>query len=244
MFVSLKRQKVRALSCLERSFNGLGEGEVGMRIKIVVLGLFLFLIACQDQVHADSAQQVKQKMTNPVVVFATNHGDIAIELYADRAPISTANLLAYVESGFYTGIIFHRVIPGFMLQAGGFDAQLTRRGPLRPTIKNEADNGLSNVRGSVAMARSQQVDSASSQFFINLVDNSRLDHRSKDSRGYGYAVVGKVIEGMDVADKIASQPTLCPSSKRQRCEANLPTGMRDVPAEAVIFNKVSLRKVK
>ena len=220
------------------------EGEVGMHKRIVFLGMLFVLATCQNQGRANTSKSQAIKPVNPVVVFATNHGDIAIELYADKAPISTANILAYVESGFYDGVIFHRVIPGFMVQAGGFDAQMKRRAPLRPTIKNEADNGLSNVRGSVAMARSQQVDSASSQFFINLVDKSRLDHRSKDARGYGYAVVGKVIEGMAVADKIAAQPTLCPSAKRQPCEANLPMGMRDVPAQTISFKKVYQRKAQ
>jgi cyclophilin family peptidyl-prolyl cis-trans isomerase len=208
----------------------------------MILWLGFVASACQTGAEASKPTKKSASRKNPVLVLETNQGAISIELDRQRAPISTENILSYARGGFYTGVIFHRVIPGFMIQAGGFDATLKRHGPLKKTIKNEAHNGLSNVRGTVAMARTQVVDSASSQFFINLGDNSRLDHRSKDSRGYGYAVFGKVIKGMKVVDKIAGQQTLCPSSKPQPCNGNLPTGMRDVPVQAVVIKKAYQRK--
>lgn len=140
---------------------------------------------------------------NPKVLLSTSLGEIEIELEAEKAPISVANFLAYVDSGYYAGTQFHRVIPGFMVQGGGFDAQMEQKQPLAP-IKNEADNGLHNVRGTLAMARTQIRDSATSQFFINHKDNAFLDHGSRD---FGYAVFGKVVRGMDVVDKIAQVPT-------------------------------------
>ena len=140
---------------------------------------------------------------NPKVLLTTSLGDIEIELDAEKAPISTANFLAYVDSGYYAGTQFHRVIPGFMVQGGGFDADMQQKDTQAP-IKNEADNGLHNVRGTLAMARPQVRDSATSQFFINHKDNAFLDHGSRD---FGYAVFGKVVKGMDVVDKIAQVPT-------------------------------------
>jgi peptidyl-prolyl cis-trans isomerase A (cyclophilin A) len=140
---------------------------------------------------------------NPKVLLTTSLGEIEIELEAEKAPISVANFLTYVDSGYYAGTQFHRVIPGFMVQGGGFDAQMEQKQTLEP-IKNEADNGLHNVRGTLAMARTQIRDSATSQFFINHKDNAFLDHGSRD---FGYAVFGKVVRGMDVVDKIAQVPT-------------------------------------
>ncbi|MHA6493988.1 peptidylprolyl isomerase [Pseudomonas borbori] len=140
---------------------------------------------------------------NPKVLLTTSLGEIEIELEAEKAPISVANFLAYVDSGYYNGTQFHRVIPGFMVQGGGFDAQMQQK-ETQPSIKNEADNGLHNVRGTLAMARTQARDSATSQFFINHKDNAFLDHGSRD---FGYAVFGKVVSGMDVVDKIAQVPT-------------------------------------
>lgn len=142
-------------------------------------------------------------IANPHVLLTTSLGEIEIELAADKAPISTQNFLAYVESGFYDGTQFHRVIPGFMIQGGGFDADMSEKDTQAP-IKNEADNGLRNERGTLAMARTQVVDSATSQFFINHKDNAFLDHGGRD---FGYAVFGKVVRGMDVVDKIAQVPT-------------------------------------
>ncbi|MGD8428854.1 MAG: peptidylprolyl isomerase [Ectothiorhodospiraceae bacterium] len=140
---------------------------------------------------------------NPRVVFHTNKGDIRIELYAERAPVTVKNFLDYVDSGFYDGTIFHRVIPGFVIQGGGFTADMQRKATRDP-IENEADNGLKNERGTLSMARTQDKDSATSQFFINLADNAFLDH---GVRGFGYAVFARVTEGMDVVDAIAAVPT-------------------------------------
>ncbi len=141
--------------------------------------------------------------TTPCVVFSTSLGDVTIELYPEKAPITVKNFLAYVDAGFYDGTIFHRVIPGFVIQGGGFPEDMSQK-PTHPPIKNEADNGLKNGRGTLSMARTQEVDSATSQFFINLADNAALDHRVQ---GFGYAVFGKVRDGMDVVDKIAAVPT-------------------------------------
>ena len=140
---------------------------------------------------------------NPHVVLTTSYGDIEIELNAEKAPISTQNFLGYVESGFYNGTQFHRVIPGFMIQGGGFTADMDKK-DTQAAIKNEADNGLLNQRGSVAMARTGVVDSATSQFFINHKDNDFLNHGGRD---FGYAVFGKVVRGMDVVDRIAKVRT-------------------------------------
>ncbi len=138
-----------------------------------------------------------------MVVFETSLGPIKIEFYPDKAPISVENFLQYVDDGFFVDTIFHRVIPGFVIQGGGMTEDM-RQKKTRDPIKNEADNGLKNERGTLSMARTQVVDSATSQFFINLKDNAFLDHGSRD---FGYAVFAKVIEGMDVVDKIAAVRT-------------------------------------
>ena len=143
---------------------------------------------------------------NTMLQMNTSMGSIEIELFAEQAPLSTANFLEYVNSGFFDGLIFHRVIPGFMIQGGGMDAQM-REKPNKAPIQNEADNGLKNDRGTLAMARTQDPHSATSQFFINLVNNNFLNHSSKDARGWGYAVFGKVTKGMDVVDAIAQVST-------------------------------------
>lgn len=142
--------------------------------------------------------------SNPHVLLKTNAGDIEVELNADKAPISTKNFLTYVDRGAYKGTIFHRVIPNFMIQGGGFDTNMNEKPTLAP-IKNEAANGLKNLRGTLAMARTQVVDSATAQFFINQQDNAFLDHGARGD--YGYAVFGKVVKGMDVVDKISRTPT-------------------------------------
>lgn len=143
---------------------------------------------------------------NPQVELKTNRGTIVIELYPDKAPATVENFLHYVKSGFYDGTIFHRVIPGFMIQGGGFTTAYEKKSTEKP-VKNEADNGLKNEIGTVAMARTPDPHSATSQFFINVADNAFLDFRSPTMRGYGYAVFGKVIKGMDVVNQIATSPT-------------------------------------
>src|SRR5512143_627461 len=138
---------------------------------------------------------------NPKVLLKTSKGDITLELNAAKAPITVKNFLAYVNDKFYDGTIFHRVIPAFMVQGGGFDKDMKQKATKAP-IKNEAGNGLKNDVGTIAMARTGVVDSATAQFFINVKANDFLDHRDDSQQGYGYAVFGKVIEGMDVVDKI------------------------------------------
>jgi cyclophilin family peptidyl-prolyl cis-trans isomerase len=161
----------------------------------------------------------------------TSMGEIEIEVFKDKAPISADNFVGYVKEKAYDGTIFHRIIPTFMIQGGGFDKTLNKR-PTKAPIKNEATNKLSNLRGTVSMARTAVIDSATNQFFINVVDNQRLDHRSPDRRGYGYAVFGQVLKGMDVADKIRAVPTgACP-----------PMFQRDCPKTPVVIESITLKK--
>ncbi len=166
---------------------------------------------------------------NPVVVMETTHGNITIELLQDAAPITVENFLQYANDGFFAGTVFHRVIPGFMIQGGGLTANLSEKAT-RPPIRNEADNGLSNARGTISMARTSVVDSATAQFFINTVDNARsLDHRGTSPRDYGYAVFGRVTAGMDVVDAISGV-----STGRQGPHQN-------VPVEPVVINSVTVQ---
>ena len=143
---------------------------------------------------------------NPRVVFDTSLGSFEIELDEAKAPRTAANFLAYVDAGHYTNTLFHRVIPGFMIQGGGFDASHSKK-PTRAPIENEATNGLKNVRGSVAMARTGDPHSATAQFFVNVVDNAFLDHTAPSGSGWGYAVFGRVVSGMDVVDAIRNVRT-------------------------------------
>jgi peptidyl-prolyl cis-trans isomerase A (cyclophilin A) len=143
---------------------------------------------------------------NPTVILQTSVGDIKIELYPDKAPITVKNFLDYARIGFYNGTIFHRVVRGFVIQGGGVTPELKEKAT-RAAIKNEAANGLLNERGTISMAREEEPDTASAQFFINLVDNARLNHHGNTGRAMGYAVFGKVIEGMGVVDKIGTSPT-------------------------------------
>jgi peptidyl-prolyl cis-trans isomerase B (cyclophilin B) len=152
-----------------------------------------------------AAQDAAAKGGKPVVTLTTSLGAIELELDAEKAPVTVANFLAYVDAGHFDGTIFHRVIPGFMIQGGGFTGDMTQK-PTKAPIKNEATNGLQNARGTVAMARTNVVDSATAQFFINLKDNDFLNHTGP-GQGYGYAVFGRVTKGMDVVDKIAAVPT-------------------------------------
>lgn len=154
-----------------------------------------------------SAQEASADSSNPQVVLHTNYGDITIELFEDKAPKSVKNFLQYVDDGFYAGTVFHRVISHFMIQGGGFTQALSQK-PTRAPISNEADNKVSNKRGTVAMARTGDPHSATAQFFINVEDNPYLDHKGKESgRTWGYAVFGQVIDGMDVVDEIRNLKT-------------------------------------
>lgn len=164
---------------------------------------------------------------NPQVVMETSMGTVKIELFKDKAPISVRNFLSYVKEGYYDGLIFHRIIKTFMIQGGGMDADMQPK-KTKFAIKNEATNGLSNKRGTLAMARTSVVDSATSQFFINVVDNPFLDHRGKSPDVFGYAVFGQVIDGMDVVDAIKEVKT---GSK---------AGHGDVPVEPVFINSIKV----
>lgn len=147
-----------------------------------------------------------QAEPNPQVKIQTNMGDIVLELYPEKAPKTVENFLNYVDTNFYDGTIFHRVIDGFMIQGGGFTQQFERK-PTSPPVINEADNGLTNLTGTIAMARTPEPHSATAQFFINVADNAFLNHTNKTPRGWGYTVFGKVISGMDVVNKIRQIPT-------------------------------------
>lgn len=178
---------------------------------------------------AEKQQHQKQEMSeNNTVILKTNRGDIVIELAVTKAPVSVENFKQYVSSGFYDGTIFHRVIPGFMIQGGGFEKGFNKKQTLAP-IKNEADNGLSNVVGSIAMARTGDPNSATAQFFINVNDNLNLNHTAKTQRGWGYTVFGQVVEGMDIVMAISKEKT---GRKAQ---------YRDVPVEEVVIEKAMLQ---
>jgi len=164
---------------------------------------------------------------NPVVVMETSLGTVKMELFEKEAPISVKNFLDYADSGFYNGTIFHRVISGFMIQGGGFTTEFKQK-PTKSPIKNEAANGLKNTRGTLAMARTGAPDSATSQFFINVVDNAMLNRPNPD--GHGYAVFGKVVEGMDVVDKIRAVKT------------GFSRGFQDVPVEQVVIKSIKVVK--
>jgi peptidyl-prolyl cis-trans isomerase B (cyclophilin B) len=172
-------------------------------------------------------KEVAMAEKNPVVLMSTSMGNIRIELDAQNAPITTKNFLEYASNGHYDGVIFHRVIPGFMIQGGGMDAQMNEKKNKGP-IKNEAANGLKNKLGSVAMARTNVVDSATAQFFINVKDNDFLNHRSAAPAEFGYAVFGQVVDGMDVVHAI------------EKVKTGRKGGHDDVPVETVLINSVKL----
>jgi cyclophilin family peptidyl-prolyl cis-trans isomerase len=170
-----------------------------------------------------------QEGKNPVILVSTSLGDIKIELDKEKAPVTVDNFLSYVNDKFYDGTIFHRVIAGFMIQGGGFTADMAQKKTKAP-IKNEAGNGLKNDVGTIAMARTNVVDSATAQFFINVKSNDFLNHRDQSQAGFGYTVFGKVIEGLDVVRKIENVKT--GNSK----------GMSDVPVETVVIKSVTVVK--
>jgi len=172
-----------------------GRFPAGTTVFLLLCGLVFFTAAMGSA--AETASRVR---------LETNLGVIVVELEQAKAPLSVENFLRYVKDGFYDNTIFHRVIKGFMVQGGGFTKDMQSKSTY-PAIKNEADNGLQNRRGTLAMARTSEPHSASSQFFINTVDNGFLDHTGKNPRGWGYCVFGRVVEGLEVVDKIAAQPT-------------------------------------
>ena len=194
----------------------------------IIVALCLIVSFLSPSILADEAQVAKEK-ANPIVIMETSMGKITIECYADDAPITVRNFLTYVREGYYDGLIFHRVIPGFVIQGGGFTPDMKPRKTHDP-IKNEATNGLTNKRATLSMARTNVVDSGTSQFFINLVRNKSLDHTSETKKGFGYAVFAIVIEGMDVVDEIAKVKTGSVGH------------FDDVPKEAVIIEKAYVKE--
>ena len=190
-------------------------------LKAAIAGALLFSTA---------TYATDKNMSMTTIKLSTNQGDIVLELDGEKAPNTVKNFITYVEEGFYEGVIFHRIIPNFMAQGGGFTTDFKQK-DTHDAIENEADNGLANDRGTIAMARTGEPHSATGQFFINLADNGFLNHSSKTQQGWGYAVFGKVTEGMDVIDKMANIPT--------GSGGMFPT---DVPQEEVIIEKAEVIK--
>ena len=225
-FGSTDRDRTRTLYLiadpfLAFRFRFVGPHRMEGHMQVTIVGL-IFMGMAMMAVFTNESMAVEK---NPVVVMETSLGQIKIELDQAKAPITVKNFLSYVDDKFYDGTIFHRVISGFMIQGGGFTPEMRQKSAKAP-IKNEAGNGLGNTRGTIAMARTNVVDSATAQFFINVVDNGFLDHRDNSPQGFGYAVFGKVIEGMDVVDKI----------KGVRTQSKM--GFQDVPAETVVIRSI------
>ena len=191
----------------------------------ILLALLGFLLQTPAQAPA-----LRPAYGNPVVLIETSAGTITAELYKDRAPVSVENFLEYVRAGHYSGTIWHRVVSGYVIQGGGYTPEMVEKGT-RPPIQNEATNGLSNRRGTLAMARTRQARSATSQFYINVSNNDSLDHRGFSPDDFGYAVFGRVLQGMDVVDKIAAVKT---TTTRE--------GMENVPVTPVLIISVTEKK--
>ncbi len=187
-----------------------------------------FFLASLCLVLALASGALVEGAEDPVVVIETSMGDITVRLNPSKAPVSVENFLAYVNDGFYDGTIFHRVIPSFMIQGGGFTADMQKK-PVREPIKNEAGNGLKNRRGTIVMARTNEIHSATSQFFINVKDNDSLNYKGPSVRDYGYTVFGEVTEGMDVVDKI------------KKVKTGKKGSYKDVPVEAVVIKTIRLQ---
>lgn len=201
------------------------KGEFIRALYVMVLSISVFFFHSSPQAQEKKAADTK----HPVVVIKSNMGVIEIELDAEKAPVTVENFLSYVKDAFYDSTVFHRVIPNFMIQGGGFTIDMKRK-ETKPPIVNEAKNGLKNRRGTITMARTPEINSATCQFFINLVNNNSLNHKNDSPRGYGYAVFGKVTKGMDVVDKIAAVKT------------GIVGGYRDVPLSPVIIESVRLKE--
>ncbi len=197
-----------------------------------LISLILVVLAAATMTIVPPAFAGEKKMAkkaNPTVVMETSEGVITIELWADKAPVTVKNFLRYTDEKFYDGTVFHRVIDNFMIQGGGFTADMKKKNAHEP-VKNEATSELKNDRGTIVMARTNQVNSATSQFFINLKNNDFLNHRDNTPRGFGYAVFGKVIKGQEVVDRIAKVKTTTSGS------------YRDVPAKPVVIKSVRRSK--
>jgi cyclophilin family peptidyl-prolyl cis-trans isomerase len=193
-----------------------------MNLSKAATGAFCVVVAAAVLLVGSALAQ-----ENPVVVIETSMGDITVQLNQKRAPVSVENFLKYVKEGFYDGTIFHRVIPNFMIQGGGFTPDMGKK-PTHEPIKNEAQNGLKNRKGTLAMARTPDINSATAQFFINTKDNGFLDNKGTSAQDFGYAVFGKVIEGMDVVEKI------------EKVKTGTKSGYQDVPMEPVVIKTIRL----
>lgn len=193
-------------------------------ITVFIFSIFLLTGACSKMTDSTMNTETKTEANTPTVTLETNMGNIVIALNAEKAPNSAANFISYVESGHYDGTIFHRVINNFMIQGGGFDEMMSQKSVNAP-IENEADNGLKNTNGTVAMARTMDPHSATAQFFINVADNGFLNHSAKTPQGWGYAVFGEVVEGMDVVNNIKDQAT------------GTYAGHQDVPKDSIVITK-------
>ena len=194
------------------------------KTTLLFIGFFC-LMSCSE---ASNQQTVLMESNMPIATISSSAGEIIIELDKENAPISVDNFISLANSGYYTDTIFHRIIEGFMVQGGGLDADMQNKPSESAAIKNEANNGLKNDRGTIAMARTMDPHSATSQFFINHADNDFLNFSSETTQGWGYAVFGKVIEGMEVVDSIALSPTM------------VVNGYQDAPASPVTINSVSI----
>jgi peptidyl-prolyl cis-trans isomerase B (cyclophilin B) len=200
--------------------------QIAVLIIIVTAVASIFFLSPIDQ--KDQTEYYPEEDQMSLVTISTSAGDIHLELDADNAPITVANFLKLAEDGYYTGTIFHRIIEGFMVQGGGLDENMTPKPTNTDPIQNEANNGLKNDRGSIAMARTMEPHSATGQFFINHKDNDFLNHTAETSQGWGYAVFGSVIDGMDVVDQIALSTT------------STVGGYADAPLEPTVINSVTL----
>lgn len=201
---------------------------VSLTVALFACALFLGVAGCgasEPGKQTVSTDPAPGQPPNPRVLIETGKGDITVELFPGNAPLTVRNFLDYANAGFYDGLIFHRVIPGFMIQGGGMAPDMAEK-PARDPVRNEADNGLKNLRGTLAMARTMEPHSAASQFFINVADNYALNHRGQSVEGWGYAVFGKVVDGMDVVDAIVAVP-------RGRAGPH-----DDVPREPVVMRRV------
>ena len=199
-------------------------------VRLIALSVVFCMLAAAPFARAEDKK-------NPIVVIETSLGNIEVQLDSEKAPLTTKNFMQYVSDKFYDGTVFHRVMSNFMIQGGGFTPDLKEK-ETKSTIKNEADNGLKNNVGTIAMARLPDPHSASAQFFINVVDNAMLDHRNKTADGYGYCVFGKVVAGMDVVERIKAVKT----GKKNGVIQGQTIPMDDVPLETVTIKSVTEKK--
>ena len=214
---------------VDRGGKRVGFVLAAVAVATLLAGGYGWVWAGPSDAEAGKAAEPSKADDHPRVILDTTQGKIVVELDRKKAPITVDNFLRYVKEGFYDGTVFHRVIQNFMIQCGGMDTDLKRKATHAP-IKNEADNGLKNRTGTIAMARTSVVDSATSQFFINCRDNPFLDHRDTSSRGYGYAVFGRVVEGVDVVKKIEKVATTSRG------------GHQNVPVEDVVIRSAKIAK--